>query len=148
LYTLIGLTFESFAFIGSRVALTDSQAWWLRSTGNGSCPCFCSFYFIKCKGDLFLVPFCCAMPVLSLFPALSSFCWIMNYLCCCNVLLIWLQASNLLKFMEIYGNFYHNHCVKVFGSVVSVVFQSVFCSIIYQSNIFFIFKKLFLILAH
>jgi len=36
----------------------------------------------------------------------------------------------------------------VFESVVAVVFQSFFCSKIHQNNIFFIFKKLFLILAY
>jgi hypothetical protein len=39
---------------------------------------------------------------------------------------------------------------SVFGSmvVVTVVFQSVFHSEMYQNNIFFIFKKLFLTSAH
>jgi hypothetical protein len=36
----------------------------------------------------------------------------------------------------------------VFGSVVAVVFQNIFYSKIYQNNIFFIFKKLFLTSAH
>jgi hypothetical protein len=36
----------------------------------------------------------------------------------------------------------------VFGSVVAVVFQSVFYLKINQDNFFFIFKKLFLISAH
>jgi hypothetical protein len=36
----------------------------------------------------------------------------------------------------------------VFGSVVAVAFQSVFHSEMYQNNIFFIFKKLFLASAH
>jgi len=36
----------------------------------------------------------------------------------------------------------------LFGSVVVVVFQSVFHAEIYQNNIFFIFKKLFLRSAH
>jgi hypothetical protein len=36
----------------------------------------------------------------------------------------------------------------VFGSVVAVVFQNIFHSKIYQNNIFFIFKKLFLTSAH
>jgi hypothetical protein len=36
----------------------------------------------------------------------------------------------------------------VFGSVVAVAFQSVFHLDMYQNNIFFIFKKLFLTLAH
>jgi len=37
---------------------------------------------------------------------------------------------------------------SVFGSVVAVVFQNIFHSKIYQNNIFFIFKKLFLTSAH
>jgi len=37
---------------------------------------------------------------------------------------------------------------SVFGSVVAVVFQNIFHSKMYQNNIFFIFKKLFLISAH
>jgi hypothetical protein len=36
----------------------------------------------------------------------------------------------------------------VFGSVVAVVFQNIFHSKMYQNNIFFIFKKLFLTSAH
>ena len=35
-----------------------------------------------------------------------------------------------------------------FESVIAVAFQSVFYSEIYQNNIFFIFKKLFLTSAH
>jgi hypothetical protein len=34
------------------------------------------------------------------------------------------------------------------GSIITIVFQNVFHSEIYQNNIFNIFKKLFLILAH
>jgi hypothetical protein len=36
----------------------------------------------------------------------------------------------------------------MFGNVVTVVFQNAFHSEKYQNNIFFIFKKLFLISAH
>jgi len=36
----------------------------------------------------------------------------------------------------------------VFESVVAVVFQNIFYSEKHQNNIFFIFKKLFLTLAH
>ena len=38
--------------------------------------------------------------------------------------------------------------MSLFGSMVAVAFQSVFHSEIYQNNIFFIFKKLFLIWAY
>ena len=37
---------------------------------------------------------------------------------------------------------------RVFDSVVAVAFQSTFRSEIHQNNIFFIFKKLFLISVH
>jgi hypothetical protein len=37
---------------------------------------------------------------------------------------------------------------SVFGKVVVLAFQNVFHSEMHQNNIFFIFKKLFLILAH
>jgi hypothetical protein len=36
----------------------------------------------------------------------------------------------------------------MFGSVVTIVFQNTFHLEIYQNNIFFIFKKLFLISVH
>jgi len=36
----------------------------------------------------------------------------------------------------------------MFDSVVAVVFQNMFYSEMYQNNIFFIFKKLFLISTH
>ena len=62
--------------------------------------------------------------------------WLNNY-----------QSTIIIKFGVTRG-FKAYFFQKMFGSVVMVVFQNAFHSEKYQNNIFFIFKKLFLISAH
>jgi hypothetical protein len=60
-----------------------------------------------------------------------------------------LDGRRIFLWLKVFLDEFFNIKTKFFyGSVVAVIFQSVFYLEIYQNNIFFIFKKLFMTSVH